>query len=72
LVAALAAMSATNGSYDDQYSLGSSPPPGHGLRRLAGMCVCSGNHTDSKPRSSSARASSSGAIAYSVGNITTP
>src|SRR5690242_17880621 len=36
------------------------------------MCVCSGNHTDSKPRSSSARARSSGAIEYSVGNITTP
>src|SRR5262249_3355309 len=36
------------------------------------MCVCSGNHTDSKPRSSSARASSSGRIVYSVGKITTP
>src|SRR5262245_46144341 len=36
------------------------------------MCVCSGNHTDSNPRSSRAFASSSGAIAYSVGNITTP
>src|SRR4029453_3499995 len=34
------------------------------------MCVCSGNHTDSKPRSSRARASSSGAIEHSVG--TTP
>src|SRR5258707_13449739 len=36
------------------------------------MWVCSGNHTDSKPRSSSARANSSGAIEYAVGNMTTP
>src|SRR5437870_2450955 len=36
------------------------------------MWVCSGNHTDSKPRSSSARASSSGRIVYSVGKMTTP
>src|SRR5262249_61402719 len=36
------------------------------------MCVCSGNHTDSKPRSSRARAISSGRIVYSVGKITTP
>ena len=34
------------------YSSGSSGPPGHGDRRLTGMCVCSGNHNDSKPRSS--------------------
>ena len=30
-----------------------------GLRRLAGMCVCSGKHSDSKPRASASRASSS-------------
>ena len=35
-----------------QYSFGSSGPPGHGLRRDVGMCVCSGNQSDSKPRAS--------------------
>ena len=59
-VAMAAAVSATNGSYVCQYISGSSGPPGHGERLLAGMCVCSGAQYDSKPRSSSIRASSSG------------
>src|SRR5262245_33395957 len=71
-VTAAAAASETKRSCVCQYSCGNSAPPGHGLRRLAGMCVCSGNHTDSKPRSSRARAISSGRIVYSVGKITTP
>src|SRR5262249_51116602 len=72
VVTVAAAVSATNGSQLCQYSSGRAAPPGRGLRRLAGMCVCSGNHTDSKPRSSRARAISSGRIVYSVGKITTP
>src|SRR3954451_2429995 len=36
------------------------------------MWVCSGKKSDSKPRSSAMRASSSGATASSVGNIITP
>src|SRR5438445_116589 len=35
----------------------------HGLRRLAGMFVCSGTQRDSKPRSSRARESSPGRMA---------
>ena len=63
LVAAAAAISETNGSKVCEYSLGSWPPPGNGVRRLAGMWVCSGTNSDSKPRSSAARASSSARIA---------
>ena len=55
-----------------EYSRGSSGPPGQGLRRLVGMWVCSGTNSDSKPRSSAARPSSTTSIAYSVGNIVTP
>ena len=36
---------------------------GHGVIRLAGMCVCSGKNSDSNPRSSHARASSVTGIA---------
>ena len=36
------------------------------------MCECSGNQSDSKPRSSTARASSTGCIVWSVGKISTP
>ena len=36
---------------------GKSAPPGQGDRREAGICECSGAHTDSNPRSSSALAS---------------
>jgi hypothetical protein len=59
VVTAAAVASATNGSWVCQYSLGSVGPPGHGLRRDTGMCVCSGSQSDSKPRSSAARARSS-------------
>ena len=58
-----AAASATNGSCVCQYSCGRSPPPGQGDLRLVGMCVCSGNQSDSKPRSSASLASSPGWIA---------
>ena len=36
------------------------------------MCVCSGNQSDSKPRASASRASSTGRIERSVGNIVIP
>ena len=63
LVAAAAAISDTNGSRVCLYSSGSVAPPANGLRRLVGMCVCSGTKSDSKPRSSASRASSSMRIA---------
>jgi hypothetical protein len=46
-VAAAAAMSDTKGSCVCEYSRGSSPPPGKGVRRLVGICVCSGTNSDS-------------------------
>ena len=51
-VAVAAAASPTNGSIVWLYSRGSSPPPGYGVSRLTGMCVCSARKSDSKPRSS--------------------
>ena len=54
------------------YSSGSWAPPAKGLRRLVGMWVCSGTHSDSKPRASASRASSSMRIAYSVAKMQTP
>ena len=36
--------------------MGSSAPPGQGVRRLVGIWVCSGKKSDSKPRSSAALA----------------
>ena len=72
LVTAAAAPSMTNGSWVRRYSSGSSPPPGYGVRRDTGMCVCSGTNSDSKPRSSSARASSTTPIDLSVRKIVTP
>src|SRR5258706_12132802 len=36
------------------------------------MCECSGNHSESNPRASASRASSTGWIPRSVGNIITP
>src|SRR5881392_3956959 len=36
------------------------------------MCVCSGNQSDSKPRSSTSLASAAGSTASSVGNIAMP
>ncbi len=49
-----------------------SAPPGHGVRRLTGMWVCSVTHSDSNPRSSSSMASRSGRIDRSVGKISAP
>src|SRR4051794_24515831 len=72
VVTAAAADSATNGSRACEYSRGSSAPPGHGVRRSAGICVCSGSQSDSKPRSSAALASSVTLMVYSVGKIVTP
>ena len=71
-VTAAAAVSATNGSSVRRYSSGRSGPPGHGVRRLAGMWVCSVTHSDSKPRSSSRVARRSGRIDRSVGKIRMP
>ena len=59
-VVAAIALSDTNGSSVCEYSRGSSSPPGHGLSRLAGMCVCSGTKIASKPASSAARPSVDG------------
>ena len=44
----------------------------NGVSRLVGMCACSGNQIDSKPRSSAARASSAGFMASSVAKMNTP
>ena len=67
-----AAVSATKGSREREYSGGNSPPPGKGVRREVGMCVCSGNHRDSKPRASTSAPSSSGRIESLVGNMKMP
>ena len=67
LVAAAAAIRATNGSYVRAYSGGSSPPGGYGVRRLTGMWVWSTKNSDSKPRSSHIRASVSGSMPSAVG-----
>ena len=66
---------AMNWSWLRQYSSGSggmSFAPPHGVLRLTGMWLCSGNQSDSKPRSSAALASSTGWIDLSVGKIITP
>ena len=62
-VTADAAASATKGSWPCQYSFDSSPPPGNGVARLAGMWVCSGKNKLSKPRSSAALATAGGGMA---------
>ena len=67
-----AAVRATYGSSVRRYSSGSSGPPGHGVRRLVGMCVCSVTHSDSNPRPSSSTARRSGRIDRSVGKINAP
>ena len=75
LVTAAAAVKATNGSCERQYSSGRGPSAGlpfQGVSRLVGMWLCSGNHNDSNPRSSQAWAKAIGWIALSVGNISTP
>src|SRR5262249_37738981 len=72
LVAAAAAMRATNGSWVRLYSSGSGRPPAKGLRRLVGMWVCSGTKSDSNLRASSSRARSSGRMERSVGKMHAP
>ncbi len=72
VVADEAAASATSGSSVRLYSSGSGRPLGCGVRRLVGMCVCSGSHSEPKPRSSAARASSTMSIDTSVANIVIP
>ena len=67
-----AAVSATKGSWEREYSGGNSPPPGKGLRREVGMWVCSGNQSDSKPRASTSAPSSSGRIESPVGKMKMP
>ncbi len=67
-----AAVMATTGSRQRQYCSGRSPPPGHGVSRLAGMWVCSGTQSESNPRASASRASSTMPIERSVGNIVIP
>ena len=71
-VTVAAAARATNGSSVRRYSSGSSGPPGHGVRRLVGMWVCSVTQSDSKPRSSISVARRSGRIERSVGKIRAP
>ena len=64
-----------NWSWLRQYSSGSGGMfflPPHGVLRLTGMWLCSGNQSDSKPRSSAALASSTGWTDLSVGKIITP
>ena len=71
-VTAAALARATYGSSVRRYSSGRTGPPGHGVRRLVGMWVCSVTHSDSKPRDSSSVASRSGRIDRSVGKIRAP
>ena len=71
-VTAAAVASPTKGSSVWEYSLGRGPPPGQGVRRLAGMWVCSVTKSDSKPRSSRPYASSSMRMEYSVGKMKAP
>ena len=49
-----------------------SSPVGGGVRRLAGMWVCSGSHSDANPRASASTASSAGPIVWSVAKIASP
>src|ERR1700692_1834011 len=72
LVTAAAAPSTTNGSLTSQYFFGRSPPLGKGDLRVNGMWECSGTQSESKPRSSSARASSVGDIEWCVKNMAPP
>ena len=45
---------------------------GGGVRRLTGMCVCSGSQSDCSPRASASRASSTTSMLTSVANIVIP
>ncbi len=63
VVTAAAALNVTNGSITSKYSLvNAASPNGWVKRRVTGICECSATHSESKPRSSSATASSVGAI----------
>ena len=72
VVAAAAAINATNGSSIRLYSRGSSPPRGAPEVRETGMWVWSGTKSDSNPRASARWASSPGGIPSSVANIASP
>ena len=73
VVADAAAARATSGSRQRRYSSASSAlPVGGGVRRLTGMWVCSGSHSDCSPRASAARASSTMSMLTSVANIVIP
>ena len=73
VVADAAAPSATSGSRQRRYSSASSASPvGGGVRRLTGMWVCSGSHSDCRPRASASRASSTMSMLTSVANIVIP
>jgi len=72
VVAEAAAASATSGSSERLYLSGSGPPAGWVGAGVTGMWVCSGSHSESSPRSSTARASSTTPIETSVTNIVTP
>jgi hypothetical protein len=67
LVAAAAAVSATNTSCVCAYLRGNSAPPGHSDSRDAGMCVCSAKYSAVWPCSSTSRATGPGPIASCVG-----
>ena len=75
LVTAPAIPKAMNWSCVRQYSSGSGGAFGfrpHGVSRLVGIWLCSGNQIDSKPRSSASLAKIIGLIALSVGNMFMP
>src|SRR5262245_21403374 len=65
-VAQAAAVRLTKGSIIRRYCAGSSPPAGYAVARDAGMCGCSPTQNDSKPRSSSHAARTSGAASSGV------
>ncbi|GIU89694.1 MAG: hypothetical protein KatS3mg010_0793 [Acidimicrobiia bacterium] len=68
-----AVASATSGSTVRLYSSRSSASPvGGGVRRLVGMCVCSGRNSEARPRASASRARSATSIVRSVANIVIP
>ena len=73
VVADAAAANATSGSRHRLYSSSSSAAPvAGGVRRLTGMCVCSGSQSDCSPRASASRASSTTSMLTSVANIVIP
>src|SRR5688572_15749801 len=71
VVAAAAAVSATNRSYVFQYFDGSGLPGARSVS-VAGMWVCSAKYSASWPRSSTNRATSPGFMPSNVGKMPTP